>query len=145
MKINITERKCGECTLCCLLFEIRDINKKRNEVCIHCSKNGCDIYNTRPDCCRGFDCAYLQSNNKNIELRPDKCGIIFERVGDHVFFGLQDPRKELKDIALKQIKSFLIQGFSVIIENKGGRKIYMNKEHSKELVLQEYNNFVESR
>ena len=64
---------CGDCTLCCKLPPI--FNEKRdgtldydkpfkefNEWCKNCStKKGCDIYDDRPDICKGFYCLYAQS------------------------------------------------------------------------------------
>ena len=64
---------CGDCTLCCKLPPIfkekRDGSldyekpfKEFNEWCTHCStKKGCDIYDDRPDICKGFYCLYAQS------------------------------------------------------------------------------------
>ena len=73
-------QKCGECTLCCKLLHIPETNSKPNEYCKYCEINkGCRVYDERPDGCREFQCAWLQMVNVHIDLRPDKCGVLFEK------------------------------------------------------------------
>lgn len=121
--------KCGTCTLCCYLFEIPELNKKRCSECIYCNENtGCSIYNDRPTCCLGFNCSYLQAG-LHPALRPDNCGIIFEKINDWLFYGTRDTRKDLSDIAKGQIQSFNKQGFSVVIrEDKN--KVFLTGDHT---------------
>ena len=46
--------------------------------CVHCTAQGCGIYETRPDDpCRKFICAWLGEGDRIPEhMRPDKCGAI---------------------------------------------------------------------
>lgn len=46
-------------------------------------------------------------------MRPDKCGIVFEKLSDRIFFGtvFKDPTKE----AVGQVDAFVEQGFSVFL------------------------------
>jgi uncharacterized protein len=66
-------RECGECSLCCLLLAIKELDKPQNEWCKHVrAKRGCSIYEQRPDVCRGFECLWLSSTISPLALRPDK-------------------------------------------------------------------------
>jgi hypothetical protein len=52
---SLTGRSCGSCSMCCKVLLIEDTQKPANQWCQHCTKgNGCAIYSTRPDVCRGF-------------------------------------------------------------------------------------------
>jgi hypothetical protein len=105
------ERRCGECTACCDLFPVEALEKAENEKCIHCD-GGCTIYDERPQACINFNCAYLQST-ASVELRPDKCGVVFEKISDRIFYGVifKRPTKKVSS----QVSSFLSQGYSVFM------------------------------
>ena len=62
--------ECGECTVCCILSVVSELNKKAGEQCINCVNNGCKIYGKHPQVCKDFECAYFQGGS-DIELRPD--------------------------------------------------------------------------
>jgi len=75
---------CGECTACCEVPPIKELNKAKNTLCINCSGTGCKIYNNRPDVCKNYQCIYTRSNmSKN--LRPDKSGVILEKLNDGTY------------------------------------------------------------
>jgi hypothetical protein len=59
-----TGRTCGDCSLCCKLTEIEELNKPEHIWCKHCKpgKGGCTIYNTRPQVCRDFVCGWLTND-----------------------------------------------------------------------------------
>ena len=108
---------CGECTACCDVFPVPDLNKAANEKCIHCDA-GCTIYGDRPSVCSVFECAYLQSTAPTT-VRPDNCGVIFEKVSDRIFFGtvFKTPTRA----AIDQTHSFINQGFTVVLASNTGR------------------------
>lgn len=61
------------------------------------------------------------------DLRPDKCGMIFERfpLKDDLFIGTQDPDRPMSEVAKKQIAAFNKQGFNVLVQQKNGpTKLY---------------------
>lgn len=76
-------RTCGDCSLCCRLMGIAELNKPVNQWCPHCavldkpSRAGCKIYESRPPSCAGFQCMWLMEENIPDSLRPDKCGVLF--------------------------------------------------------------------
>ena len=106
--------RCGDCTACCTMYPIESINKPINSPCPNCDR-GCLIWETKPQTCHDYECAYLQSENLPVELRPDKCGIIFDKKNDRIFTGTIVTGVAVKKIAKDQIRNFLQQGFSVIL------------------------------
>jgi Fe-S-cluster containining protein len=71
-------RSCGECTLCCSIQNIEELNKPEGVKCRHCN-NGCTIYEDRPTVCREFNCLWkfrkLFKDKKN-RRRPDRLGAL---------------------------------------------------------------------
>jgi hypothetical protein len=112
---------CGDCTLCCDLFPIEELDKAANEKCKFCDK-GCTIHGDHPKACKEFECMYVQMENIPVELRPDKCHVIFEKMSDDRILGTLDARYDLTDIANRQISSFLKQGFEVKLGASDYRK-----------------------
>jgi len=69
-------RKCKDCTECCTAMAIRTFNKPAGVPCEHLTKDGCGIYETRPDECKNFECFFTRGFIPK-KLRPDKVGVIF--------------------------------------------------------------------
>lgn len=72
---------CDGCTLCCKLLKIHELNKAGNTWCQHCRIGaGCDIYDTRPESCRVYECLWLKTQRgaKPLDpaLRPDRSRVI---------------------------------------------------------------------
>ena len=109
--------ECGECTLCCTLCAVEDIKKPAGVECVNCSDK-CDIYEDRPQGCRDFNCAYLQMDKVNIALRPDNCGVVFEKMTDTKVLGMLGPDREYPH-AKRQIELFKQAGYEVIITLNG--------------------------
>lgn len=105
--------ECGECTACCTVLPIKAISKPINTTCPHC-EGGCTIYDSKPQTCSEFECAYIQGANVPEGLRPDKCGVIFIKQDDKTFKGVLIPTMEVTDIAKSQMNDFMKQGFKVI-------------------------------
>ncbi|MBY0508824.1 MAG: hypothetical protein K2P94_01610 [Rhodospirillaceae bacterium] len=64
-------RSCGNCTLCCKVLSIPELQKPRGAVCVHCDwRKGCKTYAQRPMPCRAFDCSYLLSPGLGEEWKP---------------------------------------------------------------------------
>jgi hypothetical protein len=73
-------RKCGPCTACCTVMEVKELGKAPNQSCKHAC-NGCAIYPTRPNSCRIYRCAW-QLGFGLPDDRPDKIGVVFTFVND---------------------------------------------------------------
>ncbi len=128
--------KCGTCTLCCKLLVVLEIDKEAGVLCKHCDEGvGCNEYESRPDSCRDFQCAYSQMEKVSEKLRPDNCGVIFERIQDDIMLGTVDfHRKSYSDIK-GQISYFISEGINVVMSNKGIPVIYNTDKTKSEDIL----------
>lgn len=72
----ISGRACGACNLCCVIpvIDSPELTKPSGAVCRH-SRGGCDIYESRPDVCRRFFCAWRRTKLIPEDWRPDRCGV----------------------------------------------------------------------
>lgn len=95
------------------------MNSPAGEHCSECIVNeGCKLWPNPPEKCKKFSCAYNQVEKANINLRPDKCRVVFEKVEDTFFLGTPAEDFELTDIIKGQINSFMKEGYSVVIMTK---------------------------
>jgi hypothetical protein len=63
--------------MCCYLPPIRELNKPRQTWCTHCDKRaGCKIYETRPEGCVQYKCAYLTNPALDETWKPSACKFI---------------------------------------------------------------------
>lgn len=85
------KRTCGECSLCCKLMAVPEINKQAGEWCEFVQINGkvrqgCACYEYRPKACRDFECRWLGSAKAGYpmpeEHRPDRIKAVFAGTGD---------------------------------------------------------------
>ena len=81
---QIKGRRCGDCSLCCKLFEIEELNKPKDKWCQHCrpAKGGCSIYEQRPQACAEFICSWL-SGWFDEEWFPLKSKIVVRLIRSH--------------------------------------------------------------
>lgn len=114
---------CGTCTVCCTLTIVKELEKLAGDVCEYCD-SGCTIYNKRPDPCREFKCAYLQASKASIALRPDRSGIMFEKITDDIVIGILDPKGHNEFILQGQVSSFMKEGLNVITNHRGIPTVY---------------------
>jgi hypothetical protein len=96
---------------------------------------------TKPAECSDFNCAYVQSPDVTINARPDKCGIIFEKLSERLFLGTVAVETEVSDVGKRQIESFLDQGYSVVLVSpkKFINKYFINKRHKVKHIKKELN------
>ena len=111
--------ECGECTLCCSLLPVLEINKKAGTMCLHCGDSGCLIYDERPESCRVFNCAYHQANKADLQLSPNNCGVIFEKIADDIMLGLVEKNRSGYPHVNGQINEFIKEEINVVMVNKG--------------------------
>ena len=90
-------RKCGPCNLCCVIPAIPQLNKPADTPCEHLTKDGCGIYEDRPQVCRDFACNWLAGVTDEW-IRPDIVGAYVTRLnaGD----GMADTERGLMIRAL---------------------------------------------
>jgi hypothetical protein len=127
--------ECGNCTVCCRDLLIIDTDSPEGEICKHCDwGNGCKIYSKRPEACKIFECCWKQMEYAHIDLRPDNCGVCFEKWSDKVIVGSTED--ELSELIFGQIGFFQREGISVLIvnQNKKTRNYYLAEGHTVESV-----------
>lgn len=81
----MSENYCGDCTLCCKLMSVVEIQKPRASWCPHVAgdKHGCTIYADRPAPCEHWACGWWRSqrsaNPLPPQLRPDRCHVVINQ------------------------------------------------------------------
>ncbi len=82
-------RTCGECSACCMAFDVGALQKPAGVPCPHQrAEGGCGIYLERPDSCRAFACGWLMDATWPDGERPDRLGVIVVRADqDSAFAG----------------------------------------------------------
>gem|GEM_PF-4134891 len=77
--------------------------------------------------------------NAGEDLRPDKCGVLFEKWSDNVIVGATD--EMLSNLVLGQIDYFRSENISVLImdHNKKSITYFLADGHTKEYVRKEIN------
>lgn len=87
---------------------------------------------------------WLQSTAP-IEIRPDNCGIVFEKLSDRLIYG--SVLKPITKAGAQQAHAFVEQGFSVVLAKNTGdsMRILVNPEHTKENVDQEFRQHLRDR
>jgi len=115
--------ECGECTLCCTLLDIPWMDSKAGEPCKFCDK-GCTIHETKDERCSEYMCAYNQAEIASQKMRPDNCGVIFEKLEDDLMFGTINPEHKDFSFMSGQIDSFLKEGINVVVSKNGKSTTY---------------------
>jgi hypothetical protein len=96
------------------------MNSPAGKYCKKCSPGkGCLIFAKVNDRCKEYQCMYNQMNKCSENLRPDKCHVIFERLGNGIITGLIEKGCTMNDDVKNQIGSFIKEGFSVYMSSFG--------------------------
>lgn len=133
-------QECDECTLCCKLLETHGIKSSIEEYCEECLPDaGCSIHETRPEECRKYFCMWVQMESVGIELRPDKSGIIFDKMCDDVICARLEKGRKMNDLVFGQVNNFIDNGFSVMIFRDRENKIFLAGNHTEEYVIGKIN------
>jgi hypothetical protein len=116
----IPGRDCGGCTVCCIFPTINkpEIQKQSGARCRHCSQAGCTIYESRPQVCRAWFCAWRTVDIFGEEWRPDKSGVmpyvetegIAEAFDLSTGIGLMLVGNPLKTVRQKYFQDFVVTG-----------------------------------
>jgi len=85
-------RSCGQCSMCCKLPRIDELEKPANTWCSHCApgRGGCTIYERRPSECRDFHCSWLLTPELGPEWQPLSCKMMVIHKTHHTMIGV-DP------------------------------------------------------
>jgi len=81
----VAGRSCGECTLCCKLIGVTELDKPKGIWCKHCDVGvGCKIYANRPAECRAFHCGYLVNDRLGEHWKPSRSKMVVTTDGPSV-------------------------------------------------------------
>ena len=79
---------------------------------------------------------WSQMETVSDELRPDKCGIIFDRISDDVIAARIEADRKLNGLLTAQVGYFNNEGFSVVIFRGREKKIFLNDRHTETDVIE---------
>ena len=78
-------RHCGDCTLCCKVMAIEELNKPAGKWCRHCQPGrGCRVYDARPAECRAFSCLWLVDARFGPHWKPGKSKLVLTTSDDGI-------------------------------------------------------------
>lgn len=134
-ELSRSKRTCGECTLCCKVLGVQEIDKPRNQWCPLVAKDhhSCTIHSSSsyPVACKNFTCLWLEREELPDYLRPDKIHAFFTSlVGESGLVINLDP-----GYPLAHLQYPLNDYVRRLIENKTklllmvGNKVHMNLGH----------------
>ena len=116
---------CGDCAVCCYHCNVPEMKSPAGEMCSKNTGTGCSIYESRPDVCKPFECLWLSQEQIPDELRPDRCGVMFEiPFGSDTWIGYVSPKKPdaLENVeVLKLIYRINEAGHSVSVMTPDGK------------------------
>jgi hypothetical protein len=126
---------CGECTKCCTLMAVEELQKKPCDTCIHVSGSKCSIYQFRPKSCREFECIWLQTQKTTSpwpkRMRPDRCGVMFTPTLDPNVMAAHGPEHLLIGSYLwNRVQQWLANGLTIINVHGDKRKLLQWKQRS---------------
>jgi len=119
-KVTPTADRCGTCTFCCQAPIIPELKKPLGVMCQHCDGQRCKIYDHRPASCQNFWCVWAQKEGLDPNLRPDRCGVMFEKLrGANIYLAIVSPDTpdawQQNNLVLDGIHGLLRNGAIVII------------------------------
>lgn len=134
-------RTCGQCTLCCKIYSVEELNKPKDTPCNLCTNKGCSIYSFRPNTCRIFECFWLKTPEVPDHYRPDKLGLLVDgNKGDNLLKVMLDPDKPTaaQSELGKEFLDLLVRGGNNLVIVLGYQLTYVpghGREVPKKLVL----------
>jgi hypothetical protein len=82
---SLPEKSCGDCTLCCKVMAIEELEKPVGSWCPHCQPgSGCLIYDSRPAECRSFRCLWLVNDLLDRRWKPSKSRFVLTTSEDGI-------------------------------------------------------------
>jgi hypothetical protein len=71
------KRACEDCTLCCKVMAIDELEKPAGSWCQHCrTRSGCKVYAERPTECQTFNCLWLIDERLGPHWKPNKSKVV---------------------------------------------------------------------
>jgi len=77
--MNTALRQCGDCSLCCKVLAIAELEKPKDAWCPNFAPAlGCRIYASRPPSCRDFACQWLTDPSMGPEWKPSVSKLVLD-------------------------------------------------------------------
>jgi hypothetical protein len=74
---SIAKKACEDCTLCCKVMAIDELEKPAGSWCQRCKPGvGCEAYAERPAECRAFNCLWLIDERLGPHWKPSKSKMV---------------------------------------------------------------------
>lgn len=129
---SIEPRECGQCTACCKVMIVPELNKPANFLCQY-ADGGCKIYEHRPPTCKDWQCLWIEGQFPESE-RPDKTKYVSwllpisqSKQWDHPVIAMREIKEGSTEMPTgsRAIKRLTKRGFSVlVIKKETGRVIH---------------------
>jgi len=74
-------RRCGECTACCTVLGVEELEKPAYTPCSQICGAGCQVYKNRPTTCRTYSCAWKIGALPD-EFFPPRAGFIVDTTNE---------------------------------------------------------------
>jgi hypothetical protein len=130
---------CQDCTGCCTVFEVKEVNSEMGVPCKHIGKtlagSGCEIYLSRPEACQRYVCLWLDSQRR-VEvptlpeaMRPDVCKVVLgwpwgvDRETLHVYPYPGHETAWQKEPVRSYLRSIVAKGGKLVIVMGGKRLV----------------------
>jgi hypothetical protein len=82
---SLEPKSCGDCTLCCKVMAIEELQKPAGSWCRHCRPGqGCVVYENRPAECRSFSCLRLVNDLLDRRWQPNKSRFVLTTSEDGI-------------------------------------------------------------
>jgi len=127
---TVSERQCGNCTLCCAAIAVFHLRKPTGTPCPHICHTGCSIYGEHPRECRDFACLWLEGRFGDDD-RPDGLGVVicrdFEPATGEEMVCVAEPTPGAAETPRIHdlIASVLARGETILVRNRERiRKVY---------------------
>lgn len=144
---------CQECTACCHVYTIPELDKKAGTWCQHCAVGkGCKIYEARPKVCQTFECLWLLSQKYGEpearmppEMRPDRSHVVIGPATNPTVYtfnmtpgyydawrkpGVQRIIKRMIQRGLHAVMNTAVLTRKILVDKDGEREIEVSKPDS---------------
>ena len=134
-------KDCGSCALCCKLPELPGFKPPGvwcPNIDLKKHKERCKAYEERPKGCREFECMWRLYDSAPEDMRPDRCGVLFEVLEEEKVVALLVDYKKVKNLNWTKGKSGAViiemrnRGYVVGARVNGSRHLFLPKGVAKE-------------
>jgi hypothetical protein len=131
------QRQCGECSLCCKVYAIPEIDKPASDWCRHCTPGqGCAIHDSLPAQCSAFFCQWMIEPSMPEHWKPSRSKMVVTRFPGNGFLYVQvdpgQPKAWLREPYFSDLarwsKQFLAQRSHVLVFVKDEATLIMEDQ-----------------